>query len=614
MADIADNASGCSAETAPAVEVHREVRADGSMVLATSTHLQPYPHRLTASLQHWASQTPGKVFISQKDSNGGWRSLTYAEALRRVKPVAQALLNYGLTADKPLVVLSGNSIEHALVALAALHVGIPYSAVSPAYALRSKDHSRLQQIINLLKPGLLFVQDAHEFEAALNAVAGALPVVAVTKGPAVRAVTLLDQLEQTVCVDVDAAFNAIEPATIAKILFTSGSTGLPKGVINTHDNIAANWQQLTQTFPCLKDELVIVDWLPWSHTYGGNHNFGAVLFNGGTLFIDNGNPTPAGMAATIDNLREIAPTVYFSVPKGFEALLPYLKNDHSLAEHFFSRLKMLFYAGASLAQHIWDEWEALSLAVTGRKILIANGLGCTESCPSALFNSAPGGFAGLVGLPAPGLTLKLAPADEKFEARYKGPNIFPGYWQRPDLTAAAFDDEGFYCSGDMLRFADAKDAANGLVFAGRIAEDFKLNTGTWVRVGLLRTAIIAAGEGLIQEVVLTGQDRDFIGAILFPAVEMGKQLTGMDDREAMGEHPLIKRKLQHLLNTLAQQSTGSASYIKRAVLATFDLSATRGEISDKGSVNQRAVIQNHPELLNELYQPVPPAHVVQAQR
>jgi feruloyl-CoA synthase len=590
------------------VDIHKEVRADGSILLFSNIPLEPHPYRLTERLKYWATVKPGNIFIGQKNAAGKWDTLSYAQTFTKVQSIAQALLQKNLSAEKPLVILSENSMEHALISLAAMHVGIPYSAIAPAYSLRSKDFNRLHYIINLLQPGLLFVNSAKKYERALQAVAGETEIIAVSDTTGGFNITLFDTFintsqEASAYDAVEAAFNAIQPDTIAKILFTSGSTGLPKGVINTHENISTNWQQITQTFPFLKEEgLEFIDWLPWNHTFGGNHNFGLALFNGGSFYIDDGNPTPEGLSVTIENIRERKPTVYFNVPRGFEELLHYFRKDKGLAEKFFSNMKMLFYAGAVMPQHVWDGWEELSVNITGKKILIATGFGCTESCPSALFVSEPGGFAGLAGVPEPGLELKLVRCGNQLEARYRGKNIFPGYWKQPALTAKAFDEEGFYCTGDALCFADEADANKGMLFDGRLTEDFKLNTGTWVRVGILRSKIIAAGNGLIQDVVVTGHGSDFIGAIVFPAVEYCRQLTGEHEIDAIIHHPVIKEKLQKILDALATESTGSATWIKRAVLADFVLSKGKGEISDKGTINQKMVIQNHPSVIEKLYE------------
>jgi len=615
MTDAKNTAGYHHVPTIP-VDIQKQVRADGSILMHSTIPLEPYPYRLTERLKHWATVAPDKVFIGRRNVSGKWDTLTYTETFAKVQAIAHALLSKKVSAEKPVAILSENSIEHGLIALAALHIGIPYSAIAPAYSLRSKDFKRLQYIIDLLQPGLIFVNDAKKYKHALDAVAKDKEIVAVNNdlnnANITSFATLLESSRPGDLEGVEAAFNSIQPDTIAKILFTSGSTGLPKGVINTHENISTNWQQITQTFPFLKDkDLEFIDWLPWNHTFGGNHNFGLALFNGGSLYIDDGNPTPEGLAVTIENLRERNPTVYFNVPKGFEELLHYFRKDHALARRFFGNLKMLFYAGAGMPQHVWDGWESLSTEITGKKILIGTGLGCTESCPSALFASEPGGFAGLLGVPVPGLELKLVHSGEKLEARYRGRNIFPGYWHQPELTATVFDEEGFYCTGDALRFADERDANKGMLFDGRLAEDFKLNTGTWVRVGVLRSQIIAAGNGLIQDVVITGHDNDFIGAIVFPVVEYCKHLTGLKKPADIIHHPLVTEKLQRVLEDIDKESTGSATLVKRAVLVDFDLSMDKGEISDKGTINQRMVIQNHPGVVEQLYAKIPPGNILE---
>ena len=588
------------------IDIKKQCRADGTTVVHSTIPLEQHPHRLTERLKYWAATTPDKIFIGRKNAAGTWDTLTYAETFAKVKSIAQSLLQKNISAEKPIAILSENSIEHGLMALAAMHIGIPYSAITPAYSLRSTDFEKLRHVINLLTPGLLFVQDAKKYEKALQAISSGIEIVTVTNKPENLQVTMFDDLLQTSeTSEVENAFNKIEPNTIAKILFTSGSTGLPKGVINTHENISTNWQQITQTFPFLKEEgLEFIDWLPWNHTFGGNHNFGLTIYNGGSLFIDDGNPTPHGIAATVANLKERKPVIYFNVPKGFEDLIPYFKNDGELRKQFFKNLKMLFYAGAGMPQHVWDAWEQLAVETIGEKIQIGTGLGCTETCPSALFASQPGGFAGLLGVPVPGLELKLVPFGGKLEARYRGKNVFPGYWRQPELTAKAFDEEGFYCTGDALKFVDEKNVNKGMIFDGRIAEDFKLNTGTWVSVGVLRAQLIAAGNGLIQDAVITGHDKEFVGAIVFAGIDYCKQITGFGKETTINEiikHKAVKEKLQETLNEMAVKSTGSASLIKRALFANFNLSIDKGEITDKGSVNQRSVIQNYPEAVEKIY-------------
>ena len=573
------------------VDIASEQRPDGSFLLHSKIPLSPFPYRLTDRMRQWSAHTPDRVFMGRRDPSGAWKTLTYSQAFQMVQHLGQALLDRGVSVQKPLAILSGNSIEHALLALAAMHTGLPHSSISTGYSLRSTDFSKLRHALGLLDPGLIFVDDAKKYDKALQHTGEGIEIVTVINRGKKEGLTPFEaMLETTVTAGVERAYQAIRPETVGKILFTSGSTGLPKGVMNTHENISTNWQQITQTFPFLQEPgLEFLDWLPWNHTFGGNHNLGLSVFNGGSFYIDDGNPTPEGIDVTISNLRERNPTIYFNVPKGFEVLLPYFREDLQLARKFFSNLKMLFYAGAGMPQHVWDAWENLSLEITGRKVLIATGLGCTESSPSALFASEPDGFAGLLGVPVPGLELKLTPVGAKLEARYRGKNIFPGYWKQPELTSAVFDEEGFYCTGDALRFYDQTDVNRGLIFDGRFAEDFKLGTGTWVRVGLLRSQVIAAGKGMIQDVVVAGHDRNFISVIVFPAIEFCRKRFGLSsqtDLNTIIQQDGVRQHLYKSLEELSLTTTGSSNFVRRAVFADFELSMDKGEITDKGTINQ----------------------------
>jgi feruloyl-CoA synthase len=591
------------------IDILKSVNIEGGHIILKSTvPLKKRPHRMTQRLVHWAKKTPDTVFLGQRSplGAGGWQTLTYAETLKKVKSIAQYLLQTGVSPEKPLAILSENSLEHGLLALAALHIGVPYSPIAPAYSLKSTNFDKLKHTINLLTPALIFVQNGKQYEQALNAVAKDIPVVAVSD-PLSNHIAFVETLQCNVyTTDIDKAFKNIQTDTIAKILFTSGSTGLPKGVMLSHGNITTNWQQITQTFPFMKNGgLTFMDWLPWNHVFGGNHNFGLTLYNGGSLYIDEGNPTPKGILKTIENLRHIAPTMYCNVPKGFEELIPFLRTDKTLREHFFSQLKLLFYAGAGMPQHVWDALEQLAYDTTGKRILISTGLGMTEASPSCMFNTFFGSISTNLGTPLPGITVKLVPNEGKLEARFKGENITKGYWRNPEATQKAFDREGYYCTGDALKFVDENDPNRGMLFDGRIAEDFKLDTGTWVSVGVLKAKLITAGKGLIQDAVITGHDKAFLGAIIFPEPHFCKKLAHLPDKtdlETIVNTPSVLEALQAVLNEFSMQSTGSSTLIKRAVFADFTLSIDKGEITDKGSINQRAILAHRVEYVEKLYE------------
>ncbi len=603
---------------APA-EVVVERRSDGTALLRSPRALPPFPRRITARLLHWAAVAPDRLFLAQRDVARQWRTLTYAQTLAAVRALAASLLDREPSPERPIAILSGNDIEHALIGLAAMHVGIPYAPISVPYSLLSQDFGKLRAIIEILTPGLVFAADGKAFERAIAAaVPSAVEVAVSVNPPAGRpAILFADLTERQPTAAVDAAHAGVGPETIAKILFTSGSTGQPKGVINTQRMLCANQTMIRAGMPFLAEEApVVVDWLPWNHTFGGNHNFGLALDNGGSLYIDEGKPLPGAIETTVRNLRDIAPTIYFNVPKGFEMLLPHLKADRLLRARFFSRLKVLFYAGAGLAQHVLDELQDLAVETTGERIIFLSSLGSTETAPAALACTWETRRTGNIGLPLPGVDLKLVRCGEKFEARLKGANITPGYWRAPALTAAAFDEEGFYRIGDALKFADPGDPAQGLLFDGRLAEDFKLATGTWVSVGPLRAEFIAHCAPLVRDVVLAGAERDEVTALVFPDLDACRRsasdLTADAAATAVLAHARVRGAFVRLLDGLAEPARGTSRRIARAILLAEPPSLDRGEMTDKGSINQRAVLAHRAASVEELYADPPPPHVLVA--
>ena len=582
-----------------------ERRADGAISIRTAQKLGRYDDTLAQPLEHWAKAAPDRMFLAQRDPQGEWRKLSYAEVLGNVRRIAAALLRRGLSPERPIIVLSSNDIEHALLALAAMYVGIPYAPISPPYSLMSTDFGKLRTIVDLLTPGMVFVNDGGPFARALYAtIPDSVELVVTRNPPGDRKTTLFaDLLGATDDAGVAVARRAVKPDTIAKFLFTSGSTGNPKAVINTHRMLCANQAMLASGFAFVADEPpVVVDWLPWSHTFGSNHNFNMVLTYGGSLYIDEGNPTPPGVPKTVRNLREIAPTIYFNVPKGYEALIPHIRADEALRRNFFSRLKVLFYAGAGLNQATWDELTQLAVATTGERIIFLSSLGSTETSPLALACCWDFDRPGNIGLPTPGVDLKLVPNEGKLEARLKGPHITPGYWRQDHLTREAFDEDGFYRLGDALKFVDPNDPGKGLLFDGRIAEDFKLSTGTWVSVGPLRARLVDHFAPYVRDVVFAGADRDDIAILVFPEIEACRKLAGADASPAdIVNAPAVRTKFADQLAKLAAASPGSSTRVERAILMADPPSMDKGEMTDKGSINQRAVLKNRAALVDELY-------------
>ncbi|WP_310566910.1 feruloyl-CoA synthase [Hydrogenophaga sp.] len=585
--------------------------ATGVHYLRADQDLGPFPERLTDRLVHWAKERPDQTLFARRvknadGSSGDWKHISFAQALDAARRIGQGLLNRGLSAERPVLILSENDLEHALLALGCLYAGIPWCPTSPPYSLISQDYDKLKHVIKTLTPGLVFASDALRYgRAMLATVAEDVELVAThgtVPGRATTSFAALMATEPTPA--VDAAMAATGPDTIVKFLFTSGSTKMPKAVINTQRMWCANQQQMATSMPVLGEEpLVLIDWLPWNHTFGGNHNFGMVVYHGGTLYIDDGKPTPALMHETLRNLREISPTVYFNVPTGFEQIANAMQTDDQLRQTLLAKVHMFFYAGAALAQPIWDSLFESAEREVGERIVMGTGLGMTESGPFGIFVTSPNVNAGDLGLPTPGLELKLVDMQGKTEVRYKGPNITPGYWRQPDETAEAFDEEGFFQTGDAVKWIDETDIHQGLKFDGRIAEDFKLATGTFVSVGPLRGKIIAAGAPYIQDVVLTGINLKEVGAMVFPTGAV-RQLAGLPAEASMHDvldHPAVLAQFQKIVDELAQGATGSANRIARLCLLADPPTIDRGEITDKGSINQRAVLTHRADTVAKLH-------------
>jgi feruloyl-CoA synthase len=572
--------------------------AGGGRVLCSPQPLGPYARCLGELLVHWAEQTPDRVFVAERDGRDGWRTVTYAQALAQVRSSAQGLLDRGLSAERPVAVLSDNSLDHARLALAAMHVGVPVAPVSPAYSLVSQDYAKLRHIMSQLCPGLVYAADGDRFAKALAAID--------LKGAEVVTASTVDTLAAPPTGAVDRAFQAVRPDTVAKILFTSGSTGLPKGVLNTHRMMCSNQQAIAQLWPFLGERPpVIVDWLPWHHTFGGNHNFTMMLRHGGSLYIDDGKPVPGLIERTVANLRGVSPTLYFNVPRGFDTLVPCLETDEDLRRSFFHNLDLLFYAGAALPQHLWTRLEALSIAACGHRVPFVSSWGATETAPAITTVHFDVERAGVVGLPVPGVQLKMLPNGGKLEMRVKGPNVTPGYWKDEEQTRAAFDADGFYMIGDAGRLADDQEPAKGVVFDGRIAEDFKLMSGTWVHVGALRVAAIAACAPIVEDAVVTGHNREEVGLLAFasragcaglcPGEPPGTPLAVLVRRHEV--HEALKASLV----TLAEASTGNSTRVTRVLLMNEPPSIDANEITDKGYINQRAVLARRAGLVERLY-------------
>jgi len=597
--------------------VTMERRPDGAIVIRPDEPLGDYPRVLTERLVSWARVAPDRPYAAKRGPDGAWRFLTYAEMLKQVRSVGQALLNRGLSVERPVAILSENDLEHLTLMLAGQHVGVPTASIATAYSLVSKDFAKLKHVMKILTPGMLFVANAEHYRRALDAVAGPDVEVVYTEGAisGKKETRFADLTVTTPTRAVDRAHAAIKPDDVAKFIFSSGSTGLPKAVINTHRMICSNQQMILQGFRFMEDEPpVVVDWMPWNHTAGGNHNTGMPLYNGGTLYIDDGKPSHTGVLETVRNLREIAPTLYFNMPRGYDELLPHFRADAKLRQNFFSRVKFMFYAGAALSQALWDAYRELMVEACGERIMMATGLGATETSPMALQCTWDTNQSGVIGIPMPGVEAKLVPSGGKIEIRVKGPNVTPGYWKEPALTRNAFDEEGYYRFGDAVRFVDPEDANKGLLFDGRLAEDFKLASATFVNVGPLRIKILHWFAPYIVDVVIAGHDRNHIGILIVPNIaacrSLAPDLPAHTSATELLQHKAVVQKITELLESLAADASGSSNRVERAILLDEPPSLDAGEVTDKGSLNQRVMLDRRVDLVEELYAPEPSPRVL----
>jgi feruloyl-CoA synthase len=592
-------------------------RADGSMILRSRVPLQPYPTHIPSLLHQWAGERPDHTWLAQRRGpDGAWWKISYAQAHAMVNALTQALLDLDAGPDKPVAILSGNSIEHALMTFAAMQAGAPAAPVSPAYSLLSQDHVKLRYIFELLRPAVVLVQDGPPFTKALAALdLRGVTLVHVERPPEGLPSRAYAELAATkVTPAVAAALSALTPDSVGKLLFTSGSTGMPKAVINTQRMMCANMAMSLQTrAPAEDDEPpVILDWLPWNHTMGGNATFHTLLGHGGTLYIDEGRPLPGAFDTTLRNLREVSPTTFSNVPAGYAMLATALEHDDELARKFFARLNLLSYGGATLSDDLYRRMQALAVKYTGQRIVFFTGWGSTETAPTATSTYWETERVGLIGLPHPGVELKLVPAGPKYEARLRGVIVTPGYHRQPELTKAAFDEEGFYKIGDAATFVDPDDPAQGLVFAGRVVEDFKLESGTFVHVGPLRVAAIAAASPVIQDALVAGQDKAYVALLAWPNLQACRQLAGQPEAtlEQLLRHPTVRQRVRDGLAAHNAAQTGSSQRIHRVLLMSEPPSIDGNELTDKGYINQRAALHRRATLVQRLYAKMPEDEVI----
>lgn len=599
------------------VAVDRIDHADGSILLRSRAALPAYDPSLAALFRRAVEKAPSQLYLAER-AGDGWRKVTYEDARKMVDAIASALLERGLSAARPVVILSGNGIDHGLLTLACEHAGIPVAPISVAYSLQSADLAKIRYITELLNPGLVYAADTGPFAKALG-IAGANAEIVASKNSAnLENVTLFDQLAQTKpSAMLEKAIGAITKDTIAKFLFTSGSTNLPKAVVSTHGMLTANQEMIVSCWPYLQESpLVLCDWLPWNHTFGGSFCFNLAQRLAGTMYIDSGKPAPGLAEITVKNITEVSPTTYFNVPAGYSAILPHLEKDEQLAKKFFSRLQMIFYAGASLPKDLWERLENLAIKATGARVPMTTAWGTTETSPLSLMQHFYADGPGVIGVPCLGVETKLVPSGNKHEIRVRGPNVTRhGYWKRDDQTKANFDEDGFYKSGDAVRFADPNDPNKGLIFDGRLAEDFKLTSGTWVQVGTLRVALIAACSPVVQDMVICGEGRDHIGVLCWLNAAGAAKVAGVEPSSPLAElsrHPKVLEHVGQALKKWNAGQSGLSTKVARAILLPDAPSIDANEITDKGYINQRAALERRAAEIERLFAKSPDGAVIVA--
>ncbi|MBX3513658.1 MAG: feruloyl-CoA synthase [Xanthobacteraceae bacterium] len=599
------------------VVVDRIDHADGSILLRSRAALPAYDPSLAALFRRAVEKAPSQLYLAER-AGEDWRKITYEDARTIVDAIASALLERGLSAARPVVILSGNGIDHGLLTLACEHAGIPVAPISVAYSLQSADLAKIRYITELLNPGLVYAADTGPFAKALG-IAGANAEIVASKNSAnLENVTLFDQLAQTKpSATLEKAIGAITKDTIAKFLFTSGSTNLPKAVVSTHGMLTANQEMIVSCWPYLEENpLVLCDWLPWNHTFGGSFCFNLAQRLAGTMYIDGGKPAPGLAEITVKNITEVSPTTYFNVPAGYSAILPHLEKDEQFAKKFFSRLQMIFYAGASLPKDLWERLENLAIKATGARVPMTTAWGTTETSPLSLMQHFYADGPGVIGVPCLGVETKLVPSGNKLEIRVRGPNVTRhGYWKREDQTKANFDEDGFYKSGDAVRFADPNDPNKGLIFDGRLAEDFKLTSGTWVQVGTLRVALIAACSPVVQDMVICGEGRDHIGVLCWLNAAGAAKVAGVEPSSPLAElsrHPKVLEHVGQALKKWNAGQSGLSTKVARAILLPDAPSIDANEITDKGYINQRAALERRAAEIERLFAKSPDGAVIVA--